>query len=179
MLPSPMTRSRPTFPRPTFSASSARLPSTSGHCLSACSFAPPRSVGCKPSAVSSPVSPFPATLASSLQIAEKPATLTPAFATLTSRVKHKSCVCHCYKKLPGWGMPFLSDLRTINHADPAPIFLATRHSPLVTSPVPLNLLESTPAQPPATVASKQLAPPLTPLNATLTKNIGVPAPLRH
>ena len=51
------------------------------------------------------LSPFPATLTSSLQITEKPTTLSLAFATLTSRVKHKSCVCHSYKKHPGWGMP--------------------------------------------------------------------------
>jgi hypothetical protein len=98
---------RPTLPRPTFSASSAKLPSTSKHCLSASSFAPPRSVGCQLSAVSSPVSPFPATLTSSLQITEKPATLTPAFATLTEIVTHKSFVCHSYKKHPGWGYPRL------------------------------------------------------------------------
>ena len=48
------------------------------------------------------LTPFPATHASSLQITDKSATLTPAFATLTSRVKHKSCVCHSYKKHPGW-----------------------------------------------------------------------------
>ena len=47
------------------------------------------------------LTPFPAPLTSILQITEKSATLTPAFATLTSRVKHKSCVCHSYKKHPG------------------------------------------------------------------------------
>src|SRR6202021_182187 len=148
-----MIRPRPPFPRRTLSASSAKLSSTSGHSLSACPFAPPRSVSGQLSAVSSPASPFPATLTSRPQITKKPATLTPAFATLTSRVKHKPCVCHSYEKHPGWGMPFLSNLRTTNHADPAPIFLATRHSPLVTSSVPLNLLQSTPTQHPATVAS--------------------------
>jgi len=60
----------------------------------------------------------------------------------------------------------------MNHADPVPIFLATRHSPLVTSSVPLNLLESTRMEPSATVASKPLTPPLNPLNATLTINEG-------
>src|SRR5580765_477666 len=53
------------------------------------------------STVGSLLTPFPATLASSLQITEKSATLSPVFATLTSRVKHKSCVCHSYKKHPG------------------------------------------------------------------------------
>jgi hypothetical protein len=49
------------------------------------------------------VSPSPATLAGSRQLAENTATLSPAFATLTNRVKHKSCVCHSCKKTPGWG----------------------------------------------------------------------------
>jgi len=51
------------------------------------------------------VTPFPATLTSHLQLAENAAALSPAFATLTSRVKHKSFVCHSYKKHPGWGYP--------------------------------------------------------------------------
>jgi hypothetical protein len=53
------------------------------------------------------LTPFPATLTSSLQITEKPATLTPAFATLTDIVTHKSFVCHSYKKHLGWGYPLL------------------------------------------------------------------------
>jgi hypothetical protein len=47
------------------------------------------------------LSPFPATLTNSLQTTEKPATLSPAFATLRSHVKHKSCVCRSSKKHPG------------------------------------------------------------------------------
>src|SRR5580693_4914449 len=54
------------------------------------------------------LSPFAATLARFLQITEKSATLSPAFATLTSHVKHKSCVCHSYKKHPGVGCPSFS-----------------------------------------------------------------------
>jgi len=50
-----------------------------------------------------PVTPFRATLTSHLQLAENAAALSPAFATLTCRVKHKSFVCHSYKKHPGWG----------------------------------------------------------------------------
>ena len=53
---------------------------------------------------------FPAALTSRPQITEKPAALTPAFATLTNRVKHKSCVCHSYKKHQGWGIPSTSCL---------------------------------------------------------------------
>jgi hypothetical protein len=118
------------------------------------------------------LTPFPATLTSALQITEKPASLSPAFATLTSRVKHKSRVCHSYKKHPGWRVPFSPNLRTIKRGEAAPIFLATRHSPLATSSVPLNLLKSTPIQPSATVASKELTPTSNPLDATVTKNRG-------
>ncbi len=49
------------------------------------------------------VTPFPAALTGSVQLAENPATLSLAFATLTNRVKHKSCVCHSYKKHRGVG----------------------------------------------------------------------------
>jgi hypothetical protein len=118
------------------------------------------------------LTPFPATLTSTLQITEKPASLSPAFATLTSRVKHKSCVCHYYKKHPGWGVPFSPYFRTIKRGEAAPIFLATRHSPLATSSVPLNLLKSTRIQPSAIIASEELTPKLNPLDATLTKNRG-------
>jgi hypothetical protein len=50
------------------------------------------------------LSPFPVTLASSLQLTENTATLSPVPATLTSRVKHKSFVCHSYKKTPAVGV---------------------------------------------------------------------------
>ena len=48
---------------------------------------------------------FLATLAGHPQLTENPAALSPLPATLTSRVKPKSCVCHSYKKHPGWGTP--------------------------------------------------------------------------
>jgi hypothetical protein len=80
-----------------------------------------------------PVTPFSATLAGHSQLTENPATLSPAFATLTRRVKHKSFVCHSYKKHRGWGMPFSSNLRTIETAEPAAIFLATRSHLINTS----------------------------------------------
>ena len=130
MLPSSMIRPRPTFQRLAFSASPSPLPSTSGHCLSACSFAPPPSVGCQLSAASSPVSPFAATLMRRPQITEKPATLTPAFAALTSRVRHNPCVCHSYKKHPGVGyaLPF----RSPNDKSCGPGADLSRHSSLTT-----------------------------------------------
>ena len=105
-----------------------------------------------------PATPFSATLTRHSQLTENPAALSPAFATLTRRVKHKSFVCHSCRKHPGWGMPFSSNLRTIKSAEPAAIFLATSHSPLVTSSVPINLLESTNVLRSATVASKELTP---------------------
>jgi hypothetical protein len=46
-----------------------------------------------------------ATLTGPLQLIEKPATLSPFAATLTSFVKPKSFVCHSYKKQGGVGYP--------------------------------------------------------------------------
>jgi hypothetical protein len=51
-----------------------------------------------------PVTPFPATLTSHLHLAENKTTLSPALATLKGRVKHKSFVCHSYKKQGGGGL---------------------------------------------------------------------------
>jgi len=51
-------------------------------------------------------SPFPATLASPLQIVENKTTLSPAVATLTDCVMHKSFVCHSCRKTPGVGYPW-------------------------------------------------------------------------
>jgi len=62
----------------------------------------PRSTFARPSA-GPQLTHLPATLTSHLQRPEKSATLSLAFATLTSPVKHKSCVCHSYKKHRGWG----------------------------------------------------------------------------
>ena len=58
---------------------------------------------CKPSSLQTPhfVSPFPAALTDKSQLTENPATLSSFAATLTSRVKHKSIVCHSYRKHPG------------------------------------------------------------------------------
>jgi len=50
-----------------------------------------------------PVTPLSATLTVTSQTTENKTTLSSVFATLTSRVKHKSFVCHSYKKHPGWG----------------------------------------------------------------------------
>jgi hypothetical protein len=49
------------------------------------------------------VTPFPATLTGHSQLTENPGTLSAAFATLTRHVKHKSFVCHSYRKHTGWG----------------------------------------------------------------------------
>ena len=55
-------------------------------------------------------SPFPATLTDSPQLTENSATLTPVPATLTGRVKHKSFICHSYKKTPGVGFALVNSL---------------------------------------------------------------------
>jgi hypothetical protein len=54
-----------------------------------------------------PPHPGVASLAAILQLAENSATLSPAFATLTCRVRHKSFACHSYKKSPGVRTPLL------------------------------------------------------------------------
>jgi hypothetical protein len=51
------------------------------------------------------LTPFPATLTSHRQFAENTSTLSPAFATLTIRVKVNPFVCHSYRKHTGWGHP--------------------------------------------------------------------------
>lgn len=65
-----------------------------------------------------PLSPFPAALTGCPQLHENSAALSPAFAILTECVKHKSSVCHSYKKHGGWGYPrqneFQSFMRVTN-----------------------------------------------------------------
>src|SRR5580765_3670772 len=78
------------------------------------------------SLATAPLTPFPATLTSHLQRSEKPATLSLAFATLTSRVRHKSSVCHSYKKHRGGGYTFQREFFSFPN-------LTTRHSPLATN----------------------------------------------
>jgi hypothetical protein len=51
------------------------------------------------------VTPFRATLASPLQPIENPATLSRVVATLTRSITANPCVCHSYKKTPGWHTP--------------------------------------------------------------------------
>ena len=87
-----------------------------------------------------PASPFFATLTRPLQPLENTTTLSPAVATLTSRVKVNPFVCHSYKKHPGWGSHLSNervrsvpgsfsdhDSRSTNH-NSHPL-LVTRHSP--------------------------------------------------
>ena len=51
-----------------------------------------------------PLTPFPATLTRHLQLAENKTTLSPAVATLKSRVNPNPFVCRSYKKPWGWGL---------------------------------------------------------------------------
>jgi hypothetical protein len=68
---------------------------------------PPFDCGLFPLArrLSAPLTPLFATLANTVQATENTATLSPFPATLTSHVKHKSFVCHSYRKHGGWGAP--------------------------------------------------------------------------
>jgi hypothetical protein len=85
---------------------SPRYRPTLNHPLKRYSTILPLSVGCQLSAVSSlSPSPFPATVTGSSQLIENPATLSPAFATLTSHVNPNPFVCHSYRKTPGVGYP--------------------------------------------------------------------------
>jgi len=72
-----------------------------------------------------PLTPFPATLTSHLQLAENKTTLSPAVATLTSRVKPKSFACHSYKK--PWGRGYLLQAKIFSFGN-----LTTNNSPLST-----------------------------------------------
>ena len=71
------------------------------------------------------LTPFPATLTSHLQLAENKTTLSPAVATLTSRVKPKSFACHSYKK--PWGRGYLLQAKIFSFGN-----LTTNNSPLST-----------------------------------------------
>jgi hypothetical protein len=89
-----------------FRLSPLRAPSFNA--FNSCSPLPFKIPAFKPSNLQTPlsVSPFPATLTSHCQLAENKTTLSLAVATLTDRVKHKSFVCHSYRKHPGWGYTF-------------------------------------------------------------------------
>ena len=77
-------------------------------------------------------SPLFATLTDRSQLIEKPATLSPFAATLTSCVKHKSFPCHSYRKTPGVGyaLPEPSKFRVSSFALP-------RRSPTPHFPFPV------------------------------------------
>jgi oxygen-dependent protoporphyrinogen oxidase len=110
-----------------------------------------------------PLTPFPATLTSLSQLAEKPTTLSPVSATLSSPVTPKSFACHSYKKHGGWGIPSFS----VNSVHSA--LKSTRSS----TPIdPFSAVYPSPASP-ANMAPKEPTLELNPLYATLTKNQGV------
>src|SRR5579863_2175419 len=88
------------------------------------------------------LSPFSATHTGTPQLIENTTTLSLVFATLTSRVKHKSFICHSYRKTPGvgvWpqGMGTLKSLKesagscvlSIPHSRQAPATPSNRPSP--------------------------------------------------
>jgi hypothetical protein len=61
--------------------------------------------------------PLSATLTDNPQLHENKATLSPAFATLTRRVKHKSFICHSYKKHGGVGYTLSAFVRASHRCD--------------------------------------------------------------
>src|SRR5271155_99921 len=138
---------------------------------------------------SASLTPFPATLTSCLQTADKSATLSLAFATLTRRVKPKSCACHSYKKHPGWGMPLFSansvpsalkSTRALSPTDPSD----ANHPPVVYPEArrvyPQRRRPTAPLSPLVTILDAlDAASSLSPVFATLTKNTrgGVPPSL--
>src|SRR5208282_5807018 len=135
---------------------------------------------------SASLTPFPATLTSYLQPAEKPATLSLAFATLASRIKHKSCVCHSYKKHPGWGIPLFSansvpsalkSTRALSPTDPSDANQRPLIHPEARRVHPQRRRPTAPLSPLVTILDAlDAASSLSPVFATLTKNTrgGVP-----
>jgi hypothetical protein len=86
------------------------------------------------------LTPFLATLTDNTQLAENPATLSPAFATLTHFAQSKSIVCNSYTKSPGvGGTPGNAHLR-LAPTPPPPNFQIRR--PLQLQPIPQSHLLS-------------------------------------
>src|SRR5579859_3870208 len=79
------------------------VPGARTHLARAAKFLPFTRAACHSPRAAASLSPFLATLTADLQLTENPATLSPATATLTSRVTHNPCVCHSYEKHPGCG----------------------------------------------------------------------------
>jgi hypothetical protein len=108
------------------------------------------------------LSPFPATLTSPLQPLENTATLSPAFATLTIRIKVNPFVCHSYKKHPGWGS-HLSNERVRR----APGSLSDQDSPNTNhNSYPLLVAHHSPP----VAASALFLPPITAHQSQVTKS---------
>jgi hypothetical protein len=78
----------------------------------------------------SSLTPFAATLTDPLQLVENATASSPGFATLTSRVTHKSRVCHSYKKHAGVGHL---------HSVPAKVFFLFSRYPF---PIPFRIRTS-------------------------------------
>src|ERR1700726_4983460 len=129
------------------------------------------------------VSPSFATLTNSSQLHDNTTTLSPAFATLTRRVKHKSFVCHSYKKHRGWGsveqasacFPFQNPAALdpeFQHLSAAPNVrqdVATSFLLAPLPPNPLSPLAATLTKRPVTIDPRPLTESLKRLDATLTR----------
>lgn len=85
-----------------------------------------------------PVSPFPATLTGTSQLAENTRPVSPLFATLTNCVTRKPFVCHSYGKTPGGGVDFVSllfaflvSLPLCSCSKPVALSLAIAHATVI------------------------------------------------
>ena len=128
------------------------------------------------------VSPFPATLTTSSQLDDNTTTLSPAFATLTTYIRHKSFACHSCRKHPGWvwveqtfacspfPQPVALDPESPRFTVAPGIAPALLNAP--PSATSVSSLKSPRTGHSANVDSKPLTGSLKPLDATLTKNLG-------
>jgi hypothetical protein len=96
----------------------------------------PSSFDFKPStSIGLSVSPFVAALTRQSQLIANPATLSPAFATLTSFVNSNPFVCHSYKKHPGVGTATITPPSPFNFR---PSTSSTHHPLLTAHQTPVN-----------------------------------------
>src|SRR5271168_4448767 len=119
----------------------------------------------------SAASPFVAALVGRSQIIEKTAILSPAFATLTDRVKPKSFPCHSYRKHPGWGYP---NVPTFKPSNVQTLFPAPTPKLLASNPTEAHTKEKKPCQKALQLQHKP-NPPAKPLPKLRTVSASTPS----
>jgi len=129
------------------------------------------------------VTAFPATFTGSSQLHDNTTTLSPAFATLTDHVIHKSFACHSYRNHPGWGLAVeqasarFPSLQRFTLDPGSSRFTVAPYliPPILNAPAPTSPaspLKSTFTKCSPAVDSKPLTEALKPVDATLTKILG-------